>query len=182
MAHGAAAFLFARDVILHDGLGEIFLPYVRTWSDDVRRAESLAKHALWDHEDGITAVVAIGTQAQIEATFAQIDTSVGDAAQLAMFAIRRVPGMYGMVGRAKGGTKGSALLWIADHHGIAPDETACVGDWLNDVPMMEAAGRSYAMGQAPEEVRKVATHVLAETHETGGGVARAIEIELGIVV
>jgi Cof subfamily protein (haloacid dehalogenase superfamily) len=182
LSHGAAVFLFARDIILHDDLGEPFLPYVRTWSDDVRHAKSLATHHLWDHEDGITAVVAIGTQAQIEATYAQLSTSLGDAAQLAVFAIRRVPGMYGLVGRAKGGTKGSALLWIAEHHGIAPYETICVGDWLNDVPMMQAAGRSYAMGQAPDEVRRAATHVLEETHETGGGVARAIEIELGIRV
>ncbi len=181
MTHGAAGFLFARDTIVHDPSGDMFLPYVRTWSNDIRRAESLAAHELWMHDDGLTAVVAVGTGEQISRTFEQIGKELGDAAQVAMFQIRRVPGMWGLVARG-GGTKGSALQWIADHHGIDREQTACVGDWLNDIPMMQAAARAYAMGQAPDEVKKNATRVLTETCETGGGIARVVEVELGIRV
>jgi hydroxymethylpyrimidine pyrophosphatase-like HAD family hydrolase len=51
---------------------------------------------------------------------------------------------------------------------------------LNDVPMLEVAGRSFAMGHAPDEVKSIATDVLEETAEQGGGVARAIEAVFGI--
>jgi Cof subfamily protein (haloacid dehalogenase superfamily) len=180
LAHGAAAFLFARDRIVHDPSGDLFLPYVRMWSNDIRRAEKLGDDELWEDEDGITACVAVGTDEQISRTFEGIRDGVGEAAQVAMFQIRRVPGMWGLVARARGGTKGTALLWIAEHHGYGPDETVAVGDWLNDIPMMLAATRSYAMGQAPDEVKKVATRVLEETSETGGGVTRVVEEELGI--
>ena len=50
----------------------------------------------------------------------------------------------------------------------------------NDIPMFEVAGRSFAMGQAPDEVKSRATDVVAETAETGGGVAAAIERAFGI--
>ena len=56
----------------------------------------------------------------------------------------------------------------------------CVGDWINDVPMFLVAGRSYAMGQAPDEVKRAATFVLEETSEAGGGVARAVEEAFGV--
>ena len=55
-----------------------------------------------------------------------------------------------------------------------------VGDWINDVPMFMAAGRSFVMGQAPEEVKNVATDVLEETVETGGGIARVVRDVFGI--
>jgi hydroxymethylpyrimidine pyrophosphatase-like HAD family hydrolase len=86
-----------------------------------------------------------------------------------------------MVVRAAGGTKGTALAWLADHHGLAMEETVCVGDWLNDVSMFGVAGRSFAMGQAPHEVKQAATDVLEETNETGGGIARIVERVFGVV-
>ena len=64
--------------------------------------------------------------------------------------------------------------------GVALADTVCVGDWVNDVPMFEVAGRSFAMGQAPDEVKSKATDVLSETTEQGGGVARAVAEAFGI--
>jgi hydroxymethylpyrimidine pyrophosphatase-like HAD family hydrolase len=84
-----------------------------------------------------------------------------------------------MVARAAGGTKGTALEWIADHYGVSMSETVCVGDWLNDIAMLEAAGRSFAMGQAPAEVKAAATDVLDHTIEGGGGIAEAIDKAFG---
>ena len=40
--------------------------------------------------------------------------------------------------------------------------------------MMTCAGRSFAMGQAPAEVKAAATDVLDATIETGGAIAEAI--------
>ena len=63
--------------------------------------------------------------------------------------------------------------------GVAIEDTVCVGDWINDVPMFELAGRSFVMGQAPAEVKARATDVL-RARRSRGGVARAIELGFGI--
>lgn len=178
--HGPATFVFARDAIVHDEIGEPWLSYVVTWSNDVERTDRVHAHEAWEHTDGITAVVALGTVQQIAAAVEDIQATVGEAAQVAMFPVRRQAGNWGMVVRGAGGSKGSALAWIAQHYGLDLDETVAVGDWLNDVPMLRAAGRSFAMGQAPDDVKKAATDVLEETSETGGGIARIARDVFGV--
>ena len=64
-------------------------------------------------------------------------------------------------------------LWLAQMGSNA-------GDWFNDVPMFRAAGRSFAMGQAPEDVKRAASDVLKETSETGGGIARVVDELFGV--
>ncbi len=179
---GPATFLFAQDAIVHDAMGEAFLGYVRTWSTDVRRTESVVTHEYWGSEEGVTAVVAVGTASQIHGAHDEIARTAADGAQVAMVPIRRLPDAWGMIARAAGRTKGSALAFIAEHHGCAPEETVCVGDWVNDLSMFAVAGRSYAMGQAPEEVKRAATVVLDESSLAGGGIARAVEEAFGIRV
>jgi len=168
------AFLFAEDAIVHDERGADFLPYVRTWSTDLRFAERITEHSLWDSDDGMTAVVALGKEASIGRTVADIQRDSNDSMQVAMFPFRRDTEHWGMVARASGGTKGTALQWVSDHYGIPISETVCVGDWMNDLPMMSAAGRSFAMGQAPIEVKAAATDVLDRTIDAGGAIAEAI--------
>jgi Cof subfamily protein (haloacid dehalogenase superfamily) len=173
------AFLFAEDAIVHDERGADYLPYVRTWSTDLRYVHRVTEHALWDSRDGLTAVVALGREAEIGRAVADIQRDETEAMQVAMFPFRREGGHWGMVARAAGGTKGTALAWMAAHHGISVAETVCVGDWLNDLPMLSTAGRSFAMGQAPPEVKKAATDVLERGIADGGGIAEAITRAFG---
>lgn len=181
---GAASFVFARDAIVHDESGNPYLGYVTTWSSDVRRVKSVADDHTWHAEDGVTAVVAIGSAAQISEAVDGIHRHLPNAAQAAMFPIKRVQldggPAWGLVVRAIGKNKGSALGWIADHHKIEMDQTVVVGDWINDVPMFMVAGRSFVMGQAPDEVKKIATDVLEENVETGGGIARVVRDVFGV--
>jgi len=177
------AFLFAEDAIVHDERGADYLPYVRTWSTDLRYAHRVTEHALWDSKEGMTAVVALGREASIGRTVADIQRDETESMQVAMFPFRRHADKtrehWGMVARAAGGSKGTALAWMAAHHGISVAETVCVGDWLNDLPMLSTAGRSFAMGQAPDEVKKAATDVLDRSIDMGGGIAEAIERAFG---
>jgi Cof subfamily protein (haloacid dehalogenase superfamily) len=177
------AFLFAEDAIVHDERGADYLPYVRTWSTDLRYAHRVTEHALWDSKEGMTAVVALGREANIGRTVADIQRDETEAMQVAMFPFRRDADKsrehWGMVARAAGGTKGTALAWMAAHYGIDVGETVCVGDWLNDLPMLQTAGRSFAMGQSPDEVKKAATDVLDRDIARGGGIAEAIERAFG---
>lgn len=173
------AFLFAEDTIVHDERGADYLPYVTTWSTELRYAHRVTEHALWDSESGMTAVVALGKEATVGNIVADIERETGEAMQVAMFPFRRDSEYWGMVARASGGTKGTALAWVAAHYGIDVSETVCVGDWLNDLPMMSAGGRSFAMGQAPPEVKSAATDVLEASIHEGGAIAEAISRAFG---
>jgi hydroxymethylpyrimidine pyrophosphatase-like HAD family hydrolase len=175
-----ATFVFARDAIVHDGYGDPFVDYVRTWSNEVERTQCVTDHHAWEHDDGVTAVVAVGIGDSVEKTKDAILQSLPGIASVATFPLKLLPGCRGMVVRADRATKGTALGWLAQHHGVAMQDTIAVGDWHNDTPMFEVAGRSFAMGQAPDEVKAKATDRLTETAETGGGVARAIAVALGI--
>jgi hypothetical protein len=116
---GAATFVFARDAIVHDPAGEDFVGYVSTWSTAVTCVESVADHAAWAHDDGITATVSVGTQAQIDLARDGIRTSLRDAAHVVSFPIWRLPGMWGLMARSAGGTKGSACVGLRRIMGAA---------------------------------------------------------------
>ncbi len=182
--HRPATFVFARDAIGHDAHGEPYIDYVATWSRDVRAAADVFGHDLWDDGEGVTAVVAVGSQAQIDAVIGDLARDLPSAVLVAAFPMRRGKhaGHWAMIVRASGGTKGTALRWIAAHEGVALGDTVCIGDWINDVPMFEVAGRSFCMGHAPDAVKAKATDLLAHTPEQGGGVAEAVERAFGISV
>ena len=72
-----------------------------------------------------------------------------------------------------GVNKGSALRTLCEMSDIAPSHTIAVGDSFNDLPLMETAGLGIAMGNAPQEVRDAARHVVPSVEEDG--LAHAIE-------
>jgi hydroxymethylpyrimidine pyrophosphatase-like HAD family hydrolase len=181
---GVATFVFARDAIGHDAAGSPFVDYVSTWSNDVRVATDVFRHELWEAQDGVTAVVAVGTRERILGVVGDLEHTLPDAVMVAAFPMRRGAhvGRWAMIVRGAGSTKGTAIRWIATHEGMQLEETVCVGDWINDVPMFDVAGRSFVMGQAPDEVKAKATDVLEHTHEEGGGIAHALREAFGIEV
>jgi Cof subfamily protein (haloacid dehalogenase superfamily) len=181
---GAATFVFAKDAIGHDAAGVPYVGYVSTWSNDVRRTADVFEHDLWDAEQGVTAVVALGERESLAAAAQNLARDIPGSVYVVLFPLRRGPhvGTWAIMVRASGGTKGTAVRFIAEHEGVALENTVCVGDWINDVPMFEVAGRSFAMGQAPDEVKCKATDLLVETPDEGGGVARAIAEAFGIKV
>lgn len=177
--HELATFLFAQDGIVHDDEGEGFLDYLRLWSPRLQRAARVLEHDAWDHEHGVTAVVAVADEARIGAATASIRQHLGHAAQVLSFPLGQT-GQWGLITRAVGVDKGTALGFLAQHAGVRLDETVVVGDWLNDVPMFQVAGRSFCMGQAPDDVKAHATDVLEETAEQGGGIARVVRDVFGV--
>ena len=181
-AAGVTTFVFAEDAIGLDARGTPYAEYVTTWSRDLRPSPDVFRHVLWDAHDGVTAVVALGSAEQITEVADAVARGLSSAAVVAKFAIRREAhrGMWAIIVRAVGGTKGTALRWIAEREEVDLIETVCVGDWINDIAMFELAGRSFAMGHAPPDVKARATDVLVETAEHGGGIARAISEAFGI--
>ena len=55
---------------------------------------------------------------------------------------------------------------------VPMDNTMAIGDNNNDVPMLKAAGVSFAMGNGTDEVKKIANHVT--DININNGVAKAI--------
>ncbi|HET9989327.1 MAG TPA: HAD hydrolase family protein, partial [Kofleriaceae bacterium] len=84
------------------------------------------------------------------------------------------PGKHAILARAHGPTKGTALAELCRGAGCSLAEAVVVGDWVNDVPMFEVAGRSFVMGKAPDHVRTKATDALEREAGSGGGIAEAI--------
>lgn len=178
--HPTASFLFAQDSIIHDATGEPFAGYVRSWSPKIDKVELVTAHPFWEHELGMMAVVSVGAEEDITAACDELMAQLGPTASVVSFPVSRVAGLSALLVRAAGPTKGTAIQWLAEHHGCTTEEVVAVGDWLNDVPMFKAAGRSFVMKQAPRVVKEAATDELEADGFDGGGVAEAISRAWGV--
>ena len=67
----------------------------------------------------------------------------------------------------KGVSKASALMSLAAKLGIAIEETMAIGDAYNDLPMLKAAGKSIAMGNAFPAVKEVTDYETLTCTENG---------------
>jgi Cof subfamily protein (haloacid dehalogenase superfamily) len=70
--------------------------------------------------------------------------------------------------------KGTFVQAIAKRQGISPDAVATIGDMQNDLAMFKKSGVSIAMGNATDDVKRLATHVTASNENEG--FAGAIDI------
>ena len=69
--------------------------------------------------------------------------------------------------------KGDGVRALCGRMGIAPENTAVLGDMFNDTRMFAVAGFSVAMGQAPDEVKAAASAVSPAGNDEDG-FARAV--------
>ena len=167
-AHRLASFVFDSGGIHHDHAGAPYAGYVSTWSPNLRIVE---EELAWQTLP--LAAVAIGEPDAVAAA-AAILAKQADRLFSVSFGVSACPGKAAVLVRAAGPTKGTALIELCRRIGCTPAEAVAVGDWVNDVPMFEVAGRSFAMGGAPDAVRSKATDVLTRTAGAGGGIAEAI--------
>ncbi len=166
--HGLAGFVFDAQGIHHDHAGAPYAGYIRTWSPNLRVVE---EDLAWQTEP--IAAVAIGDQEEIAAAHAVLRAH-GDRLFSVSFAVSQCPGKYAILARAAGPSKGTALAELCRLIGCSTSEAVAIGDWVNDVPMFEVAGRSFAMGGAPDHVSEKATDRLERVAGTGGGIAEAV--------
>jgi Cof subfamily protein (haloacid dehalogenase superfamily) len=170
-----AAFAFSGDRLFHDAHGEAYLDYLSTWSERTELVQKLADIDAWRPRGAaLSALVALGTPTQVRGVEAFV-AEHAEHLQTVSFEVGRpgFAGTWGLVVRAAGVDKGTAIDWVARHHGVTAAEVVAVGDWLNDIPMLKRAGRSFAMAQAPLAVKAAATDILKASASTGGGLAEA---------
>ena len=85
-----------------------------------------------------------------------------EAIALAKAVMDRFPGRYDAVASgalvdiaAAGSDKGSGVLRLAELLGIERNHVICVGDSLNDLPMLRIAAKAFCPGDAAEAVRRL---------------------------
>lgn len=171
--HGLTSFVFDAKGIHHDHAGAPYAPYVRTWSPNLRVVE---EDVVWQTVP--LAAVAVGDEPEIAAAQAALRAHAHQLFSVS-FGVNALPGKHALLVRTAGPTKGTALTELCRRAGVTPAEAVAVGDWINDVPMFEVAGRSFAMGSAPDAVRAKATDVLDRAAGAGGGIAEAIRRSWG---
>lgn len=170
---GLASFVFDAAGIHHDHAGAPYARYVATWSPNLRVVE---EEVAWQTEP--LAAVAIGDEAPVAAAHAALRAHA-DRLFSVSFPVYACPGKHAVLVRAAGPTKGTALAELCRRAGCSLSESVAVGDWFNDVPMFEVAGRSFAMRGAPDAVRATATDALSCEAGDGGGIAEAIRLAWG---
>jgi Cof subfamily protein (haloacid dehalogenase superfamily) len=72
--------------------------------------------------------------------------------------------------------KGTFVQAIAKRQGISTAAVATIGDMQNDLAMFKASGVSIAMGNATDDIKKLATHVTTSNEDEG--FAGAVDIIL----
>jgi Cof subfamily protein (haloacid dehalogenase superfamily) len=66
-----------------------------------------------------------------------------------------------------GHDKGTFVQAMAKRLGISTDAVATIGDMQNDLAMFKKSGLSIAMGNATDDVKKLATHVTLSNEDEG---------------
>lgn len=74
--------------------------------------------------------------------------------------------------------KASGLRRLAARWGLSPEECAAFGDGGNDIEILQYCGCSYAMANAPDEVKRAAKYVCPSNEEDG--VLSALEDLFGL--
>ena len=73
----------------------------------------------------------------------------------------------------KNSNKGTALIKLADHLGIAMEEVMALGDGENDYEMIQVAGLGVVMSNGTDNLKSIANEITLSNEEDG--VAHAIE-------
>jgi hydroxymethylpyrimidine pyrophosphatase-like HAD family hydrolase len=178
--HRAAPFAFSSDHMFHDDAGHPYLGYVKNWSRRMRLVPDLLKKAGWSASHAVPAVLALAHEDRIREAEMALKTRAAERLQCVSFESLNLTDEHGgrpwaLLVRAAGYDKGTAVKWLADHYRVGLDEVVAVGDWVNDIPMLESVGMSFAMAQAPDNVQAAASEVLEADDERGGGIAEAAE-------
>jgi Cof subfamily protein (haloacid dehalogenase superfamily) len=171
--HRLVPYVFLADTIHCDRYGDAHRAIVETWSREIIVHESLPHALAWQAPDSVSMTVGVGAESAVVRAYehlnrehaSTIDTVYFKVANLSLWAVRSLPG---------GCDKSFMLAQLAERLELPSSRVVAVGDWLNDLGMFKYAGRSFAMGQAPDVVREAATDVLLATSARGGGIAEVI--------
>jgi len=173
LAHDLAPFVFMHDVIHGEESGRALAPYLRNWTAQARFHPALLERPDWRRRGEVAMAFGIGAPEAVAAAAEALERCCGERLVVDRFSFGS-GAPWALRAQPRGCSKGEALARLAARAEVGPASVAVVGDFWNDLSMFAWAGRSFAMGQAPEAVRAAATDTLAATAATGGGIAEAL--------
>lgn len=179
---GVATVLFASQTIHRSELADAHMRQLRSWSQYFTEWEDIYSSSAWERARDILAVVAVGTWTAIRAVSAELEERL-DLSRFELLSFPSPDGRRGfMMVRDNRENKGSALRNMATELGIREDQCVCVGDWMNDIPMLQSGALSFAMGGSPDWLQAAADEVATTRITEGGIVAELAEKVWGIAV
>jgi hydroxymethylpyrimidine pyrophosphatase-like HAD family hydrolase len=157
-------YVFSTERAFCDGAGRRYADYVHAWSPELTEVGHLSElaRASWRAHPALGQLV-LGPPSTIAAAMAAIGIQLGGLHAVQFSLNSFFPDTQAMLVRTRGPTKGTALDALCAHHDISLEESVVVGDWWNDVPMFQVAGRSFAMPAAPGEVKAAASDPLFDS-------------------
>lgn len=174
--HGVSSFLFESRRIHYGHRDERLMPYLGIWTRELQAHPDVLEHAPWDDVDEIVAVCAAGPAETIASLRTALDAVSPDVRSV-VFATFEGEAFLKLRHAAE--DKGTALVRLAEERGATAAECVAVGDWYNDVPMLQVAGRSFAMAHARDDVKASAQEVL-EAGRDGGAIAEVARRVWGV--
>lgn len=176
--HGLQAFLFESGGIHHGRDAHHLSPYLGIWSDTLVPHDDVHATAPWAHSESVVAVSACGPVERVSAARAELEPLLGADHVAVQFQTFHGDGFLEL---RKDEDKGRAIGWLAAHHGCGVGDVVAVGDWINDLPMLRAAGRSFAVAHAHPDAVAAAGEQLAASRD-GGVVAEVAARVWGLEV
>jgi Cof subfamily protein (haloacid dehalogenase superfamily) len=180
-SRGLARYVFAAECVHHDDAGEPYLQYLRSWSDRVALRDASELDAQLRHRGDTLAVAASGSQTAVDRVASALRDELPEHVEAIVFPSNRSGRLF-CKARDRRDDKGTALAPLAAAAGLKPENCVAVGDWINDEPMLRAAGLSFAMAQAPVWVQRAAQRVCEASSDTGGAVAEVARRVWGVEV
>jgi hypothetical protein len=119
-----------------------------------------------DPPAGVFAGFVMGSQEQMLALLAELERALPEHVDAHVLRSPRYAGYMCEIAPA-GVSKWSGIRHLAEAEGIADEDICAVGDDVNDIPMIRAAGLGVAMGNALESVKAAADRI-APGHDDDG--------------
>lgn len=165
-----ATSLFNSWEIHHCASASPYRRYLATWSQHFREWDNVYQSPAWEEDERLLAVVATGPMASIQAAADALNPDLDQEFYeiLAFPAGKDDRGMFMLRDRRE--NKGTALRSMAAEHGLHESQVVCVGDWINDVPMLQTDALSFAMAGTPEWMLEAAKHAARTVSGKDGGV------------
>ncbi|MBO6555641.1 MAG: HAD family hydrolase [Pseudomonadales bacterium] len=163
--------LFAqRDA--HDlGGADFVLDAEASWNDVTARyyhnnSDHSAKADLMNHAPDFLVSGVFGTEDEINRVADAVSAEIGDRFNMITVPHLETDYFYGEISQ-KHVDKWYGLTKLRNHLDIEPDHICTVGDQLNDMPMVSAAGHGIAMSNGHEDLQAIATFVCGHNREDG---------------
>jgi hydroxymethylpyrimidine pyrophosphatase-like HAD family hydrolase len=178
-ASGLAGFVYGSRRIHYSRAGERYMRYLEIWSPHLVLHADVMDAPAWADDD-VLAVGAAGAADRILALREAIHDGMPPECETVLFPTHAGEAFVKV--RHARENKGTALTRMAAERGLPASATVALGDWTNDIPMLRAAGLSFAMGESGEEVRAAATETLESRRHGGGGIAEVAARVWGVSV